>query len=189
MTKKELRAIYKLKRTELGDGEVEKLQDIILINFQQLPLPFLQCLHTYLPMHINQEVDTFPIMEFLKFCNPGMQVVIPKTNLTDHSMRSYVYDEETVLVKNKYDIMEPENGVEISEDVIDIILVPLLAFDEAGNRVGYGKGFYDRFLSHCNEDVIKVGLSFFEAVDHIDDTDEFDIPLTYCVTPRKVYEF
>lgn len=189
MTKKELRAIYKLKRTQLVDSEVEKLQDIILINFQQLPLPFLQCLHTYLPMHVNQEVDTYPIMEFLKFCNPGMQVVIPKTNFSDHSMRSYVYDEETMLVKNKYDIMEPENGVEISDDTIDIILVPLLAFDEAGNRVGYGKGFYDRFLSQCNEGVIKVGLSFFDAVDHIDDTDEFDIPLTYCVTPRKVYEF
>lgn len=189
MTKKELRTIYKLKRTQLNDSEVEKLQDIILINFQQLALPFLQCLHTYLPMHSHQEVDTFPVMEFLKFRNPGMEIVIPKTDFSDNSMQSFIYDEETVLVKNKYGIMEPANGVKVDNDVIDIILVPLLAFDEAGNRVGYGKGFYDRFLSECNEDIIKIGLSFFEAIDHIDDTDEFDIPLTYCVTPRKVYEF
>ena len=85
--------------------------------------------------------------------------------------------------------MEPAGGKPVSEDQIDVVIVPLLVFDEKGNRVGYGKGFYDRFLSRCREDVIKIGLSFFDAEKRIDDTDEFDIPLTYCITPGKIYEF
>ncbi len=189
MTKKELRHIYKRKRATLGEAETEKMQDLILIQFQQLPLPFLQYLHTYLPMDIQKEVDTYPVMEFLKFSNPGLHIVVPKTGTEGNTMTHYLYDEHTVLVKNRYDIMEPVEGQPVASRDIDLVLVPLLAFDERGNRVGYGKGFYDRFLLQCRKDVIKVGLSFFEAEQLIEDTDEFDIPLTYCVTPQKVYEF
>jgi len=64
-----------------------------------------------------------------------------------------------------------------------------LAFDEKGNRIGYGKGFYDRFLNECKKDVIKVGLSFFEATTTIEDTNANDIPLDFCVTPEKIYRF
>lgn len=189
MTKKELRNIYKHKRTLLGEAETDKMQDLVMIQFQQLPLPFLHYMHTYLPMDIQKEVDTYPVMEFLKFSNPGLNIVVPKTDPEDNSMTHYLYDEHTVLVKNRYHIMEPAGGNQVASSNIDLVLVPLLAFDERGNRVGYGKGFYDRFLAQCRKDVIKVGLSFFEAEPLIEDTDEFDIPLTYCVTPQKVYEF
>ncbi len=189
MTKKELRTIYKEKRAALQHNAVDKMQDLILINFQQLSLPFFEYLHIYLPSPSHIEVDTFPIMEYLNFINPGLRIVIPKTNIDEGTMQHYIYDDNTVLVKNKYDIMEPEGGEMISEHQIDLVLVPLLAFDEKGNRVGYGKGFYDRFLNRCREDVIKIGLSFFEAEKQIDDTDDFDISLTYCISPGKIYEF
>ncbi|MFT3946459.1 MAG: 5-formyltetrahydrofolate cyclo-ligase [Agriterribacter sp.] len=189
MTKKDTRILYKQKRAELKDNEIEKLQDLVLIRFQKLSLPYIECLHTYLPVHSNKEIDTFPIVDFLEFINPGLQVVIPKTDTENNSMINYLYDDDTVLKKNKYGIMEPESGEIVDADMVDMILVPLLAFDEKGNRVGYGKGYYDRFLSQCREDVIKIGLSFFDAADHIDDTDKFDIPLTYCVTPYRIYEF
>lgn len=189
MTKKELRAIYREKRTTLQPGGMEKMQDLILIRLQQLPLPFFEYLHIYLPAHAYVEVDTFPVMEYLKFTNPGLQIVIPKIHLEDRTMQHYIYDGDTVLKPNRYDIMEPEGGKMVPEDQIDVVIAPLLAFDEKGNRVGYGKGFYDRFLSRCREDVIKIGLSFFDAETRIDDTDEFDIPLTYCITPGKIYEF
>ncbi len=189
MTKNELRDSYRQKRMQLSEAEANKKQDLLMIRFQQLPLPFLQCMHTYLPMDIQKEVDTYPLMEFLKFRNPGMQVVVPKTDFGSNRMINYLYDEETVLVKNDYSILEPAGGEIVDDKAIDLVLVPLLAFDEQGNRVGYGKGFYDRFLAQCRTDVIKVGLSFFDAERTIDDTDEFDIPLTYCVTPQKIYEF
>ncbi|HRN56518.1 MAG TPA: 5-formyltetrahydrofolate cyclo-ligase [Agriterribacter sp.] len=189
MVKKELRNIYRQKRLLLKDGEADKLQDLIMIRFRELNLPFLHCLHTYLPVHTKKEVDTYPVMEFLKFSNPGLHIVVPKTDIESNSMTHYIYDDNTVLVENACHIMEPEGGQTVSSADIDMVLVPLLAFDERGGRVGYGKGYYDRFLAGCREDVIKVGLSFFEAEPLIDDTDEFDISLTHCVTPQKVYEF
>lgn len=189
MKKKDTRILFKQKRAELKDSEIEKLQDLVLIRFQQLSLPYIEYLHTYLPVHSNKEVDTFPFIDFLEFINPGLQVVVPKTDVQTNTMTGYLYNDNTVLDKNKYGIMEPEGGEVIDPAMIDLILVPLLAFDTRGNRVGYGKGYYDRFLPECREDVIKIGLSFFEAVDNIDDTDEFDIPLTYCVTPSRIYEF
>lgn len=72
---------------------------------------------------------------------------------------------------------------------IDVVFVPLLAYDNKGNRVGYGKGFYDHFLSECREDVVKIGLSFFEPEEAIEDVSATDIRLDYCVTPMTVYNF
>lgn len=189
MTKKEARQRYKQKRTEIPDNQVEKLQDLLLVNFQQLSLPFFEYLHSYLPINTIAEVDTYPIMEYLRFCNPGLQVIVPKTDFSNLSMIHFLYDDNTILKENEYHIMEPVAGNIVEPELIDVVLVPLLAFDEKGNRVGYGKGFYDRFLAECRPDVIKIGLSFFDAVDEISDTNEFDLPLTYCVTPQKLYEF
>ena len=105
------------------------------------------------------------------------------------NMQHFQYSDEMELVKNSFGIAEPAGGETFSPDEIDLVLVPLLAFDERGYRVGYGKGYYDRFLSECREDVIKIGLSFFEPEEQIDDINQFDIPLNYCVTPQEVYEF
>jgi 5-formyltetrahydrofolate cyclo-ligase len=55
--------------------------------------------------------------------------------------------------------------------------------------VGYGKGCYDRFLALCRPDIIKIGFSYFEPINEISDTDKFDIPLNYCITPERIYEF
>ncbi len=189
MTKKELRKLYKEKKRELGDSAIEKLQDLVLIHFQKLPLPFINCVSTYLPVHTLREVNTYPVIDYLDFRNPGLTVVIPKTDKANCSMRHYVYNEETILREDEYHIMEPVGGQPVEPSAIDLVLVPLLAFDEKGNRVGYGKGFYDRFLATCRPDVIKVGLSFFSAEVEIEDTDDFDISLNYCVTPHQVYEF
>ena len=190
MTKKDIRIVYKQKRAALKDSETEKLQDLILIQFQKIALPYIEYLHAYLPVHANREVDTFPIIDFMEFRNPGLLVVVPKTDDKTNTIANYIYDEDTPLAKNKYGIMEPAGGTIVDAHMIDMILVPLLAFDENGNRVGYGKGYYDRFLSECREDVIKIGLSFFDATEKpIDDANEFDIPLTYCITPYRIYEF
>jgi 5-formyltetrahydrofolate cyclo-ligase len=70
-----------------------------------------------------------------------------------------------------------------------MIIIPLLAFDEKGYRVGYGKGFYDRYLKECREDCLKIGLSYFEAVPSVDDAAEFDVPLDFCITPQRTYVF
>jgi 5-formyltetrahydrofolate cyclo-ligase len=106
-----------------------------------------------------------------------------------HFLKPVLVNDDTVYEENDYSIAEPVNGIDISAEDIDAVFVPLLCFDSKGYRVGYGKGFYDRFLSNCREDVIRIGFSYFEAVDSIEDINEFDVPLNICITPNKLYEF
>lgn len=189
MTKLELRNIYKEKRKELSIHAIEKFNDLILINFQKSELPFINCVHTYLPSLKLAEPDTAKIIRYLEFKNPLLKIAIPKIDIHTAKMIHYHFDEEIEMITNAYGIDEPKDGELISEKEIDLVLIPLLAFDKKGYRVGYGKGYYDRFLSHCNPLVIKAGLSFFEPLDEIEDINGFDIPLNFCVTPQKLYIF
>ena len=189
MTKKELRKIYKEKREKISGKEIELWTDLILINFQKINLPFLSCIHTYIASQKLCEVETLHFVEFLKFKNPGIKIVVPKIDITSGRLEHFHFENDMEMIENFFGIAEPTGGNKISPEQIELVLVPLLAFDKKGYRVGYGKGFYDKFLSECREDVIKIGLSFFEAEEQILDTNQFDIPLNYCVTPNRVYEF
>ena len=104
-------------------------------------------------------------------------------------MKHFLLTDNTKIIKNEFNIPEPVDGLEVPVFKIEVVFVPLLAFDEIGNRVGYGKGFYDKFLAECNSETVKIGLSFFEAEFEITDVNANDIRLNYCVTPNKVYEF
>jgi len=188
MTKKEARKYFREKRENLDPLLRDKFQDLILINFQHLSLPFIEFLHTYLPIEDKNEPDPEPILRSLEFRNPGLKVAVPRI-ISNTEMAHILLSEQTELFKNEFGILEPNEGQTVDEELIDMVIVPLLGFDRSGNRVGYGKGFYDRFLSACREDVLKIGLSFFEPLDKIDDTDSWDIPLDYCITPEKAYEF
>ncbi len=189
MTKQEARNIFKEKRSSLTRGEKNRFDDLILIHFQQLPLPDLFYVHTYLAIKENNEIETDHLLHYLEFRNPGLKIVLPKMDHEKNELLHIEYDELVDVMKNEWGIHEPVNGNLISEKQIDLIFVPLLAFDEQGIRVGYGKGFYDKFLSRCRPDTIKVGLSYFDAVDTISDSEQFDIPLNYCITPQRIYEF
>ena len=83
----------------------------------------------------------------------------------------------------------PDASEEVPSSKIEVVFIPLLAFDKQGNRVGYGKGFYDKFLAECNPNTIKIGLSFFEPEELISDVNTKDIQLYYCVTPNRTIKF
>ncbi|MEP7253746.1 MAG: 5-formyltetrahydrofolate cyclo-ligase [Ginsengibacter sp.] len=189
MTKKELRVVYKEKRRNISGREIERWTDLILINFQKIQLPFLSCIHTYISSQKLAEVETLQLVEYLQFKNPGVKVVVPKIDIASGKLEHFHFEEEMELIDNFFGIAEPAGGLQIAPEEIDLALIPLLAFDTKGYRVGYGKGFYDKFLSECRQDVIKVGLSFFEAEESIDDVHQFDISLDYCVTPDRIYDF
>ena len=104
-------------------------------------------------------------------------------------MVHYLLTDNTKLTLSPYGIPEPVDGLEVPPQKIDVVFVPLLAFDGKGHRVGYGKGFYDRFLADCRKDVLAVGLSFFEAEEAYITHNETDVPLDFCVTPKRVYAF
>ena len=189
MTKNELRAIYKAKRSALSLKEMDKLNDLILIHFQKIPLPFIACVHTYLASLRLAEPDTAHIIRYLQFKNPDVLVAVPRVDLSLNTMQHIHMSDNVELIKNSYGIEEPSAGNNIEPEDIDLVMVPLLAFDKAGFRVGYGKGFYDRFLKECKPGVVKIGLSFFDAEDSISDINELDVPLDYCVTPHQLYPF
>jgi 5-formyltetrahydrofolate cyclo-ligase len=189
MNKQEARAIYRERRKELTERDVLKLQDLLLIRFQQVEMPPLHLVHAYVPLEESREPDPEPLLRWLKFRHPGLQVAAPRVVPGSRDMEHFQVDEETTWTVNRWGIPEPFNGAAVDIDQINMVLVPLLAFDRNGQRVGYGKGYYDRFLSACNAGTIKLGLSFFEAEESIEDTDTFDVRLDYVVTPERIYAF
>lgn len=189
MTKNELRIIYKEKRKKLSLQKIDTFKDLILIQFQKIKLPPVYCVHTYLASLRLVEVDTTDIIRYLQFKNPGLKIAVPKIDNHSDSLYHYELTENIQMVPNAYGIEEPQDGKRVETKEIDVVLVPLLAFDRRGYRVGYGKGFYDKFLADCRPDVISIGLSYFDPEDAIDDINEFDLPLNYCVTPARFYRF
>lgn len=187
MFKKELRKKYKLLRASLTEEDVVN-KSIQLVN-QLLDIGVWDKLyyHLFLSIKNQKEIDTEQVLHVLFARNK--EVVVSKSDFNNGTLSHFLLTENTRLATNSYGIPEPTNGLPVPESMIDVVFIPLLAFDTKGNRVGYGKGFYDDFLSKCKPDVLKVGLSFYEAESCIEDAYEGDIPLDYCVTPTKTYFF
>lgn len=187
MLKADIRKIYKEKRRELSDAEKYKLEDLLLIQFQQSGIGIPTRIMTYAGSSKLHEIDPSLIMRYCHFINP--EVVFYYPVIHEEEMFPVITDENTLFQLNAFGIEEPVDGTEVEEEDIDMVIVPLLAFDTKGNRVGYGKGYYDRFLINCREDCITVGLSYFEAMDEVIDADSFDVPLLYVITPNQSYSF
>ena len=186
MYKKDIRALY-LSRRKFFTPSLVKKQSTLLINaLEYLPIWHFEYFHLFLSIPGKSEVQTVQIRDMLYA--KKKQVVVPKIvgpGLLEH----FLLTPDTELAVNKWGIPEPVSGPRISPKDIEVVFVPLLAFDKSGNRVGYGKGFYDRFLAQCKTQVVKIGLSLFEAEEKITDIDERDVPLNYCITPSQTYCF
>ncbi|MFL5773514.1 MAG: 5-formyltetrahydrofolate cyclo-ligase [Flavisolibacter sp.] len=189
MLKKDARAYFRDKRDTVSSTDKMKWDDLLLIWFQSLHLPFSEHVLSFYPIEQNNEVNTFLITDYLHFKNPNLQICYPRTNLKDLSMEAVVCSADSIFEANEYNIPEPLDSAIAAPLSLDIVIVPMLAFDLQGNRVGYGKGFYDRYLKGCREDCIKIGFSYFEPLDSIDDASEFDVPLDFCITPQRAYVF
>jgi 5-formyltetrahydrofolate cyclo-ligase len=189
MEKKQLRNIYREKRKALSNAEREKMDDLMLIEFQTINLPFLHTMLSFWPIEQNQEPNTSLITDFLEFRNPALRIAYPKINSSSGMFDAVEVHTDTAFRSGKFNVEEPVDGNLILPMTIDLVLVPLLAFDLRGYRVGYGKGFYDQFLGQCDPACIRVGLSYFDPVDEISDAAEFDVPLTHCITPHDIYVF
>jgi 5-formyltetrahydrofolate cyclo-ligase len=190
MNKAQLRQLYLEKRKQYSPEELQsKSLQITMHFFSRIALEEVKCLHVFLPITRQNETDTWPIIQRITKNYPAIQIAIPKADLASFSMESYLYQPGISLHTNKWGMTEPQNSILIEPAAIDMILLPLLAFDERGYRVGYGKGFYDRYLPRCRKNTIKVGLSLEQPVPAITDTDHYDARMDYCITPHKVWEF
>jgi len=187
MFKKDLRKKYKELRKSLSKEEIEAKSLAIANRLLSLPIWEKVYYHLFLTIEEQKEVDTEFILQIL--AGKDKEIVVSKSDFTTLEMTHYLLTDNTKFKKNEYNIAEPVDGLEVPITKVDVVFVPLLAFDLKGNRVGYGKGFYDKFLSQCNSKTIKIGLSFFEATPAIADLSESDIRLDYAVTPIEVYTF
>lgn len=186
MLKKDLRSHYITLRNATSSESL--LNSSLAISNVMLKLPIWRSdyFHLFLPIAEKKEIDTTFVLSILQ--GKDKNIVLPKME-DDGVLKHYLLTDNTRLQKNKWNIPEPVDGIEVPTNKIDVVFIPLLAFDKYGNRVGYGKGYYDRFLAQCRSDVKKIGLSLFEAEEIITDFNEDDIALDYCVTPTKIYSF
>lgn len=187
MDKASLRKIYKEKRLSISATEKNKLEDLMLIQFQKLGINIPQLLMSYIPIEKFNEYNPFLVERYCAFISQEQQIVLPV--VAGNELKLYAVNDDTEYVISNYGVAEPVNGIEVDPKMLSLVLTPLLIFDEMGYRVGYGKGFYDRLFARCNKDVMKVGFCFFEPVRQITDRSDKDIPLNYCITPQKTYCF
>lgn len=187
MTKNALRKIFKEKRKALTLDSLDDLSLAIANKCLELPIWQYDFYHLFLPISKQKEVNTEFLLHILQ--GKDKNVVVSKSDFDTNEMTHFLLTENTKLVLNPYGIPEPEDGISINTEKIAVVFIPLLCFDNHGNRVGYGKGFYDRFLTQCSKETIKVGLSCFDVLSQEIEASERDISLDYCVTPEKVYSF
>ncbi|HEY8562251.1 MAG TPA: 5-formyltetrahydrofolate cyclo-ligase [Pyrinomonadaceae bacterium] len=190
MLKSEFRKIYLEKRQELTPEDVkEKSLRVAERFFETFDLSKIDYLHSFLPIEKFNEIDTRLIFHRVWFEYANVETAVPRIDFEKDVLESLKFTPVTELVLNAWMIHEPSHNELFVCEKFDIVLVPLLAYDRVGNRVGYGKGYYDRFLKNCRSGCVKVGLSYFPPVEKIDDVNEFDVRLDYCLTPDETYKF
>ena len=194
MDKKALRSKYKVLRQSLTQEEIEDKSLAIANQLLRMDaVPSLRLVwdklyyHLFLTIEEQKEINTEYILQIL--AGKDKEIVISKCDFATLGMTHFLLTDNTKIKKNSYNVPEPVDGLEVPDAKIDVVFVPLLAYDKQGNRVGYGKGFYDNFLSKCKLETIKIGLSFFPPEEKIEDVSENDVKLDFCVTPEGVICF
>jgi len=190
MTKAEVRKHYLQKRAGLAEPEYLQLNYRLCEQFfANIDLSFLKVIHTFLPIEKTREPNTWLIIDRIRREYPHIRLSLPRINNQAGEMEHFYFEGLHQLKTNTWGIQEPKQGVPTEPDKIDMVLVPLLAFDLNGQRVGYGKGFYDKFLPLCKPTCQRVGISLFPPIDKIDDVRAEDEPLTMAITPDEVLRF
>ena len=190
MTKEELRKVYIQKRSSLSDSEYIELNDGLCAVFSKnVDLTGIKILHSFLPIERQKEPDTRPIIKQIMERHHDIRIAVPRVNDKTQSLESILLESTTVLKNSGWGIPEPETGVLVDPGKIGMVLVPMLIFDRRGHRVGYGKGFYDKFLTITNQNCKRVGICLFDPVDRIDNIMGYDERLDQCVTPSGSYTF
>jgi len=186
MLKSELRKKYMQKRKALSTDEAFLLSREIFKQFIEYfkPVPG-QKVHIFVPIEKFREIDTRLFIDY--FLSRQIRVFVPK--IVDTCMISVEVFPDTVFGINSWEISEPVSDKDSGLSHFDYVITPLLYCDAKGNRVGYGKGFYDGFFAGLSTEIKKIGVNYFDPDDMIDDAWEFDIPLDYLVTPTAVLSF
>lgn len=189
MTKAQLRQVYIQKRSALSEAEYANLNNLLYVNFfATLDLSKVNTLHIFLPIKKNKEPDTWLIIHRIKNDFPKINIAVPRIKGKTTGLENVLLENHHQLIESNWGIPEPKSGRLVQPADIDMVVVPLLIVDKTGHRVGYGKGFYDRFLAQCKKTCTKVGISYFAPIDKINDTDKNDIALDITIGATGIYD-
>lgn len=186
MLKAELRKKYMQKRKALSSDEAFLLSEKIFENFITYfnPVEFEKT-HIFIPILAKKEIDTQIFIQY--FLMHNIRVFVPKI-VGDELINIEIF-EDTLFEMNNWGISEPVSNKNSEEHYFHYVITPLLYCDKKGNRVGYGKGFYDGLFQSLSPETKKIGVNYFDPDEYIDDVWENDIPLDYLVTPTEVLSF
>lgn len=180
-SKQTLREVYLSKRLTLSDKEYQHRNALItdrLINF--IEANEINSIHLFLPIIKKKEFNTYPLIDHLK--ERGIKIYIPKV-VSATELEHYMLDESCVIEENNWGVPEPVSGTKFKLQRVDLILVPLIIADKSGHRIGYGKGYYDRFLKEVEAN--KVGISLMPLLDEIPFVENNDISLDELISPYE----
>ena len=176
MKTNEIRKEVKEKRNSLTKSEIEKFSKSITKKF--FALDFInEKIKFFVYNAIKNEVDTSQIINGLK--KLGKEVSYPLT-IGDEMVAVVPISDEWIT--GDFGVLIPKNYKKANS--VDVAVIPLLACDKKLNRIGYGKGYYDKFLKE--NDCIKIGVCYdFQVIENII-PNEWDVPLDYIITPTKI---
>ena len=187
MNKAELRKHARLQRQAMDEASYfEKSRSICDYFFTGFDLNFIHTLHVFLPMTERREPDLWPLIDRLRREFPAVRISIPK--MAGEVLESFYFEGIHQLTKNSFGVVEPKQGIPTPVEKIDMVLVPVLLADRQGHRLGYGKGYYDRFLKDCRQNCLKVGISILPLSDPIP-FENHDVRLTHLITPDGIIRF
>lgn len=188
MTKALLRQKYKERRKELSTEEVNRLSQRLTKQVENwlAGKKDMDHVHLFFPIAKFNEVNTFYIKESLD--RMGKVLYTSQVNRETGGLDTLKLPEEATFFLDPWDIPVPQESLKVTSTKIQLVFVPLFAYDIQGNRVGFGKGFYDSFLQSFAQPVVKVGLSFFGPEENCF-PESYDVALDYCITPDQVWAF
>ncbi len=186
MKKSDLRKIYLEKRKKMSREEVNSQSEKIFQNFvAHYNLENAKKIHLFLSIAKFNEVNTFYFLKYFREHN--IRVFIPK--IVQNRLISIEFTPETKMEVSSWGIAEPVSNEDCGVVDYDFVITPLLYCDSEGNRVGFGKGYYDGFFKTINPNCKKVGVGFFPPKENIDDVSEADVPLDYLITGDNTLSF
>ncbi len=190
--KKILRKRLNAERKALSQAEiVSKSKQVFekwLARFSMKPVMYL---HLYQHIKQSNELHTHHYMDYVRSKYDHVRLVVPIIDPYTNSLWHVELSNDIEMEINPWGIPEPKfPHRKIFPMQLDMVLVPMLGFDMQGNRLGYGKGYYDRFLRLLNPQCLKIGLCLEQGkVDEGLPTEEHDIPMDYIVSELAVYHF
>lgn len=132
----------------------------------------------------------FPTLDFCeRILGSGMELILPQTD-RDFILHACRVSSLDSLKKSRLGVMEPDPAIhpEVSADVPDVIVMPGVAFDRCGNRIGFGRGCYDRFLAGRKRPVLLIGAAHdFQITDDVLPAESSDVPAEYLVTEKGLF--